>query len=197
MFIVADFETSGRSPWHHDIISAGLCVLNDDLEIIDKFYDVCCPWNVRAFDHETTAIHGFTLEELKRCQSSLSMNYKIMNFLNPYRNKERIEYVPFVQHSQNNFDYKFFHNFFLKNELQFSFYKMFHRDLALSTITIGRELMFERNNLKIWCERIGHEFNHHNALSDAIACAKIFRHQMIDLKYKEKINESKALETNY
>ena len=103
-----------------------------------------------------------------------------------------------IHHSQNNFDFLFFHNMFLKNELQFSFYKMFHRDHVFSTIDIGRELMYEKNNLKAWCERINHDIGqHHNALDDAIACAKIFKFQMKDLNYKERLYESKALKANY
>lgn len=187
---VIDVETSGRSPWYHDMISLGLVIVNEDLNIIDRFYGLCSPWNPKSFNHETSAIHGFSLDYLMTQQSPKSLAVQALTFLNKYRNKERIEYMNIYHHSLNRFDFKFFDNFFLKTELEFSFRKMFHRDFQFSTIEMGRELGVMDNKLSSWATLLNINLDHHNALSDAEACAIILKHQMVEMKYMERIGKN-------
>lgn len=177
IYVVNDVETGGRHKWWHDVVSCGLVIIDQDFNIIDTFYEKCCPWYPKNFDDETVAIHGMSLDHLKRQQSSRELCIKVLHFLNQYRNKERIEYLPFVFHALNNFDYNFMENMFLKNDLQFSWYKLFNRCNAHSTIMMAREQGYEKNGLAEWAPRIGvRNEQHHNALNDAIICAKIFKH---------------------
>jgi DNA polymerase III epsilon subunit-like protein len=178
-YIVNDVETSGRHRWWHDVVSCGLVVLDHNLNIIDKFYEECCPWYVKNFDHETVDIHGLSLNYLMRQQSSYQMCINILHFLDRYREKDRIVYRPFIYHALNRFDFNFMDNLFLKNGLEFSIRKMFHRHHSFSTIRMARQLGYENNDLKSWASRIGEHLDHHNALSDTILTAKIFRHFML------------------
>lgn len=177
-YIINDVETSGRHKWYHDVISCGLVVVDERLNIIDKFYQECCPWMPKHFDHETVEIHGLSLPHLLQQQSSYQMCINILHFLNKYRNQLRIEYLPFIYHAINRFDFNFMDNLFLKNGLEFSFRKVFHRQHSFSTIKMAREMGYEANDLKSWAGRMGEYLDHHNALADTVLTAKLFIHFM-------------------
>jgi DNA polymerase III alpha subunit (gram-positive type) len=158
-FIVNDVETSGRHRWYHDVISCGLVVLDDGLNVIDKFYEECCPWYLKSFDERTVEFHGMTIPYLRRQQSSESMCINILHFLNKYRDQDRIVYRPFLYHAINKFDFLLMENLFLKNNLEFSFRKMFHGQQAFSTIFLARQMGYATNGLDVWAERIGSRFS--------------------------------------
>jgi DNA polymerase III epsilon subunit-like protein len=151
-------------------------VLNDKQDIIDTFYDECCPWYPKSFDEETVQFHGMSLSYLKRQQSSYNMCIKILHFLNKYRDENKIVYRPFIYHALNRFDFLFMENLFLKNGLEFSFRKIFHRQHSFSTIKMAREFGYNDNGLDVWANRLGDRFEHHNALSDAKQAARVFQH---------------------
>lgn len=179
-YVVNDVETSGRHRWYHDVVSCGLVVLDHDFNIVNKFYQECCPWMPKHFDVETVEIHGLALQHLMQQQSSYQMCINILHFLDTYRDKSKIiSYVPFVYHAQNRFDFLFMYNLFLKNGLEFSFRKMFHRQHSFSTLKMARELGYESNDLKAWASRMGEYLDHHNALADTVLTAKLFKHFML------------------
>jgi DNA polymerase III epsilon subunit-like protein len=176
MFIINDVETSGRHSWYHDVVSCGLVVLDSNLNIIDKFYEECCPWYPKNFDHETVEFHKFTLSHLKTQQSSLSMSLNILRFLNKYRDQNQITYRPFIYHALNRFDFRFMDNLFLKNGLEFYFRQIFHGQHSFSTIRMARQVGYDQNSLDEWGLRLGDRFTHHNALDDAIMASKVFKY---------------------
>jgi DNA polymerase III epsilon subunit-like protein len=178
-YIVCDVETSGRHRWYHDVVSCGLVVVDADFKIIDKWYQECSPWMPKHFDDETTAIHGLSLGYLLQQQSSYQMCVNILHFLDAYRDKNQIVYRPFIYHALNRFDFNFMENLFLKNSLEFSFRKMFHREHSFSTLKMARDLGYDSNDLKSWAGRMGEYLDHHNALSDTMVTAKLFRYFML------------------
>lgn len=181
-YFINDVETSGRHKWYHDVVSCGLVVLDESFSVVDKFYGECCPYNVKHFDLETVAVHGLSLNHLQQQQSSHDLCVNVLLFLDQYRDKTKlVSYVPFVYHAQNRFDFLFMYNMFLKNGLEFSFRKMFHRQHSFSTIKMARQLGMADNGLDIWASRIGEYFEHHNSLSDAMMAAKVLRHLVLNL----------------
>ena len=158
------------------MVSCGLVATDDDLNIVGKFRGECRPWNVKSFDHETVRIHGLSLDHLMRQQSPEELCIEMLYFLDQFRNKDRIEYVPFIYHAKNRFDFWFMHNLFLKTDLIWSFRKMFHESCAYSTIKMASNMGHQGNGLKDWSQRIGFRLDHHNEMSDALGCLEVLRH---------------------
>jgi DNA polymerase III epsilon subunit-like protein len=193
-YIVNDNETSGRHHWWHDVVTCGLVVLDEDFRIVNKFYEECSPWMPKNFDHETVEIHGKSLDYLMRQQSPKQMCINMLHFLNDYRDKNQIVYMPFIYHALNRFDFKFMDSMFLKNGLEFSFRKMFHWQHSFSTIRMARQLGYSNNGLDEWGLRLGKRFMHHNALDDAFIAAEVFAYLMskgiqLDLGFEIKKSE--------
>lgn len=177
-YIINDVETSGTHSWYHDIVSMAYVVVNEDLSIIDSFSGVCCPWDINHFNLDTVGIHGFSPEYLRYQKSSHDLCIDSLHFLNKYRNKERITYMPFIYHGLNRFDFRFVENWHLKNGLEFSSRKVFNRQHTFSTIKMARQLQYENNSLDVWAMRLGIRLEHHKVLSDTMAAAKLFIYLM-------------------
>lgn len=180
-YSINDVETSGRSRWHHDVVSLGSVILDENLNVVDRFYGECSPWNPDTFDYDTVEIHGLSLAYLMNQQSSYDLCVEWMYFLNHYRVKEKIVYMPFIYHALNRFDFHFVYNMFLKNDLNFSFQKLFHREHSFSTIKMAREIGITNNGLDVWAsDRVMEPFDHHNSLSDALLTGKVFKWLMMN-----------------
>lgn len=173
--VAVDVETSGFKTWWHDVITIGLAVYENESQApIATFYDKCRPWMPANFNPESKIAHGFDLEDTLRWQEPRSMSVGILHFLKEF--KPRIGYIPFLYHAQNNFDFFFVQNLFIKSELQFSFYKIFNEQHTISTLIEARYAGYQGNDLKSWAARLNMTFNHHNALDDALMCGAIYNY---------------------
>lgn len=79
-----------------------------------------------------------------------------------------------IYHALKGFDWHFFDYTFRKTGLEKSIYKMFNHKCTLSTIETARKLGHRNNKLNEWAKTLGIELDHHNALSDTKACAKLY-----------------------
>lgn len=171
--VAADVETTGFKTWWNDVITIGLVVYEGDSnEPAATFYDTCRPWISANFNADSKIAHGFSLEDTLQWQDPRDLCIKILHFLKAF--KPSIGYIPFIYHANNNFDFMFIQNLFVKAELQFSWYKVFNEYNTISTLTMARDMGYQGNDLKMWASRLGRDFQHHNALEDALMCGAIF-----------------------
>lgn len=171
--VAVDVETSGFKPFWHDVITVGLVVYEVKKEFtpIATFYGKARPWTPSTFDPESSVAHGFSLEDTLAWPDVRSLCIQILHFLKGiYRPGQ---YIPFVYHAERNFDFRHLLALFIKAELQFSFYKVFSEYHTHSTLTEARAQGYTGNKLSLWANRLGIEFNHHNALDDALMCAAL------------------------
>jgi DNA polymerase III epsilon subunit-like protein len=172
-----DLETTGFCPIRNDVISIGLIVLDSQLKEIESIYLKVRPdhYAWMSDDNVATHVHGFKLSEMLFFEERRSVIVKLMNFLKPFKHEINLP-RPLFYHATNAFDYLFLEWFFRKENLQYSFWKIFNHQSSHSTVLLTRSLGFEGNKLNQWADRLSVSFNHHNALDDARMCAKILQY---------------------
>jgi len=175
---VADIESTGFCPIRNDIITLGCYVVDDKLKVIDHIYLKFKPdfFKWMNEDNVATHIHKITLEEMafhpERRESVIKLMQFMKKYICPSHNTR-----PLFFHATQNFDYQFLEWLFRKEDLQYSLWKILGIDKAYSTVLLGRSLGYEGNKLNEWAVRMGEvNFNHHNALDDALMCVKILQY---------------------
>jgi DNA polymerase III epsilon subunit-like protein len=213
-----DLETSGGDPIKNDVIE--ICILVTErgkFEIIDKFHSYVRPKQINSttWSKHAEEIHGITPEQAKDFPKSREVAIDLLRFLVPYKCADNSAQL-FVCHALANsffnaeknetvwgmFDFKFLDWFFKKEELQYSFYKVFSENYCLSTVWIAQKLGYgsdqlvidgvaqytktgrekkEGNGLAIWAKRINFNLIHHKAESDTECCLRV--HEEISKEY--------------
>lgn len=174
---VIDFETTGFCPIRNDIISMGLVVVDDKLKVIDTLYLKFKPdiYKWMNEDNVATNVHGFKLSEMVFFPERRVSLIQLLNFLKKYKcplNNTR----PLFYHALNGFDYLFLEWAFRKEDLNYSLWKVFDYPTSHSTVLLARSLGYEGNKLDQWASRLNEKFNHHDALDDAMMCAKLIQY---------------------
>ena len=148
--LFCDVETTGFDWLRNDIISWSGIVTDSDLNILDKKTVLSRPENMETWSHDAEKIHGFSYYQARQFQHRKSACIEILNFLKPFKHDKNIP-LRFVDHSVNKFDLMFNHGLFIKSDLQFSMYKVIQNmpQAYESTIKLGKELGFKKNNLKL------------------------------------------------
>lgn len=158
-FVAIDVETANYQPTSICAIGA-VKVINN--HIVDRFYKLVKPepnWYVRHFSEN---IHGISRCDTDKCPCFCD----IWNELLPI-----IENLPLVAHNKA-FDERCIRATFQIYGMDYPDYQ-FHCTLTKARSTIPRSLL-SSYSLPYLCEFLGIPFyNHHNALADAEACAKI------------------------
>ena len=176
-YIVADFETSDAY-YRGDIIAGCLLKLDEFKNKIDQLDFKVRPLQPNRWDRETESVHGFTLEEAMTFNEPKEIADRITSFLS---DKGKYHWV---DHSDGAFDKKYLNSFFMLvgGSPQILYRDKFDRELYSSTMKMGREYkgvtisgVSKKDNLKVWCKHFGIDLEHHNCVSDAHACAELFR----------------------
>lgn len=160
-FVAIDVETANNHP--ESICSIGAVKVKDGV-IVDKFYELVKPEPEYYFRYFTESIHGIGYEDT---ESSRTFD-KVWRDLDVW-----IEGLPLVAHNKA-FDencIKMAHKVYQMDYPNYNFYCT----LVTARKQIPRQLC-QSFSLPYLCEFMGIPFdNHHNALADAEACAKIAR----------------------
>lgn len=158
-FVAIDVETANYQPT--SICAIGAVKVIDGI-IVDRYYQLVCPepnWYVRHF---TENIHGIGRKDTddKPCFGS------IWNELEQF-----IDNLPLVAHNKS-FDERCIKATFKTYDIDYPDYK-FYCTLQKARTTIPKSLV-SSYSLPCLCQYLGIPFSdHHNALADAEACAKI------------------------
>lgn len=172
MQIAIDIESTGFNPHKNDIIQLAAVEILDDLTIGRTFETKLRPVRPQYWTEGAEKIHKITKFEAMRFPERREGIMEFMKWLLPLKPMFQLG---FVYHGKNNFDYNFVKAAFVGEILHDSFFKAFSDEMVYSTCDLSAEwLKLENNKLNTVCKALKIDLNHHEALSDAIACAKIW-----------------------
>ncbi len=174
---VLDCETTGFDPVGCDPIAWSVIITGQDLQIIDQREFYARPLSKRYWSEDAVKIHGITWDRAARFPHQRETCIEMLNFLVPYKHPENLP-ILFVFHAKNNFDWKFAEWMFRKQELQYSFWRVFHHGYRLSTISFAEQMGYTGNGLAEWARRLGMtaSHQHHDAKSDSVMCLEVLKH---------------------
>ena len=155
-FIAIDFETAKT----HHICSVGIVTVKDG-EIVDEFHALIQPPN-NEYNWHNVQVHGITERDTK--------NVPFFNAVYPEIKKRIAGKIP-VAHNES-----FDRNVLSKTMAD---YNIAYEDLSIPlkwecTLKIYKAKGYKPAKLNACCEIHNIELKHHDALSDARACAKLF-----------------------
>ncbi len=174
--LVVDTETTGLKTFTHDIIAIGAIILDEKNEIIDSFKDNAQPQSFDQWTESAEAIHKISKFDAARFKTQKEMVIDMMKWIKPYKHENNYP-MEFISHSNGAFDFRFLEAAYTKLDLYFSFTKILSREKHTSTIQLAKEKIPSMENYKLstLANYFSIELNHHEAMSDAIACAKIYK----------------------
>lgn len=176
-----DLETTGFSPKKNAIIQlSGIIAkpIDGELQEVARFNEFCRPgkndyWSEGAEEH-----HGIPYHKAIKFQEPRKMLIKFLHFLLPFKSEDNSP-IKFVCHAKNKFDLKFTKELFIKEGLITSFDKVFNDDHYESTIDLAEKYKsvtgLKNNKLDTLTSYFEINHNHHEGLSDALACFQIYK----------------------
>ena len=170
-------ETTGTDWLRNDVISWSGIVTDKNLDIKDRLTVTCRPESIDNWSNQAQEVHGISYFEARTFQDPRKSCIDILNFLKPFKHENNIPML-FVDHSLFKFDLMFTHGLFIKQNLQFSMYKVI-QNLPSSyegTIQLGRKAGYKKNGLALWADRLDKKLDHHNSESDALMCLEVYRY---------------------
>ena len=173
--VFMDCETNGFCQTRNDIISLAMIVTDNDLNIKEEFYTESRPEFNKFYSEKAEEIHGFSKKQMESFKPRKEACVDILKFLKPFKDPKNAA-LPFIFHANGNFDYKFLKGMFMKEELEWSLYKVINGNNLISTLKLARDAGFKKNKLSDWSERIGFDLQHHEALSDTRGCYEVYKH---------------------
>lgn len=174
MNIVVDIETTGFSKEKNDLIHFAAVEVDNNYKILRTFEFFSRPKNPQYWNAEAEKIHCISLE---RAQCFPYLRKGLIDFLwwlDLHREKFPLN---FVYHGKNKWDYNFVKAKFLSELLHESFFKAFNEKRLISTVEVAREIIPGMPNYRLntLCEHFNIPLEHHQAMSDALATARLFR----------------------
>lgn len=207
-FFVYDVETSGSCPIRNGPIWVVILVVDAyTMLVVETFERSIRPpmLNTKSWSSEAEKYHGITYQEVLNFQDNKSFCLDFLWFMKKYKD-EINRPLPFVSHASPTgrkvfneitkemefapypwIDYNFLMWCFIKEGLEYSFYKVCTQDSQISTVKIARELGFKGNRLNQWAERLGFPLNHHDPKSDALCTLELYKYL---LNYQGQFNGS-------
>lgn len=180
IYCSVDVETTGLKIGSAEVLTLGAVVFNSFYEVLFekeyRFRPVAKEqWSVGA-----EKVHGISWKE---SQSFPTKKESLNQICSDLENK-----MNFVCHARPNesvykiFDYGHIFNLFLYEDKQNNFYNMFPEDSVHTTILPSKkeakELWgVENQKLGTWGDKLGIEFDHHNAIADARMGMEVFKYQ--------------------
>lgn len=161
-FTAIDFETA--TGYYHSICAVGIVRVENGI-IKDKYYSLVQPPD-NYYSWRNIQVHGIRPEDTE----DAPLFPKVFEEM-----REHIEGSIMVAHNE----------VFDRNVLQktMQYYGLNYRSLGLSekwecSCKIYRAKGYRPANLKACCDRLGIGLKHHEALSDALACAQLYLHHL-------------------
>lgn len=172
MKIAIDIETTGFSKDKNDLIVLAAVEVLSDLTIGKRFSAYLRPEKKECWTRGAEGIHGISLTEALGFDRRRDGILNFMNWLKPHVNEFPLS---FIYHGKNRWDFNFLKATFLKELLHESFERVFTIDKTESTVDLAKQyLKLPNYKLNTVCEALSIDLNHHEAMSDALACAQIY-----------------------
>lgn len=185
MKIVCDVETTGFQYQKHDVIQIGAVILNKYNKIEKTFSCFLRPERPESWTIGAEKAHGIPMSQAMTFPERRKSLLEFMQFIFPYINFFPLE---FIYHANKPFDFDFMKHTFGKELLHSSFQKAFTEEKLTSTMHLFKDVVgnsVKKKGLKDICNYWNIELDHHNALNDAIATAKIYEICMRTLEFRE------------
>ncbi|MBK9933506.1 MAG: 3'-5' exonuclease [Cytophagaceae bacterium] len=157
-FVAIDFETATNSP--DSACAVGIVYVKNE-EIIEEFYSLIQPPDNQYLYHNTR-VHGITAKDTETAPTFADIYPKI---------KELMKNKLVVAHNES-FDRNVLYRTMESHGL--SFQELNIKSKWECTVKIFRKKGNFKVNLAACCQRYDIPLDHHNALSDARACAKLY-----------------------
>ncbi|MFT6715893.1 MAG: DNA polymerase-3 subunit epsilon [Saprospiraceae bacterium] len=155
-FVAIDFETA----MSHHICSVGIVTVENG-EITDEYHALIQPPE-NEYNYHTIKVHGITPQDTLTAPTFYQIYPEI---------EKRLKGRTVVAHNE-----KFDRNVLIKTMRDNSMdYEMLNLPAQWEcTLKIYRKKGYKPANLNACCQVHGIALNHHDALSDAVACAKLY-----------------------
>lgn len=171
--IACDVECTSFDKIGGDLLTASFVEILEDYTLGRSSYFEAAPRSNKYFTEAAQKVHGISLFKAMTFPKAEKTALDILKWLAPL-----IEYFPltFVNHANAKFDFKWIEQFMRNNEYQNSFWKAFNEDKVVNTIKLAKDNIagLKNHKLNTVAEYYNIELEHHNALSDALACAEIY-----------------------
>ena len=168
--IAADVETTGFDVLGSDLIVCAMVEILEGYTIGRGAVWYHRPQSTKYFTRESQAIHGISY-------------WKAQEFPYPAVScRETLDWIgdlsdlPLVSHSLGGFDHRWIDGHFSKHEMGIKLRRIFPKDKVISTVKLSRDNLAHIPNHKLDTVAKYYDIplNHHEALSDAMACAQIY-----------------------
>lgn len=190
---VVDLEFTGLDPITNDVIEIALAALDVNNQVVDTFHSYVAPEtiNEKTWTIKAQEVHGITPHEARKFPERRKVCIDLLYFLAPFKcpNNYPREFIchalpdKFFKKIEKVWSWPYIDYFFLewlyrKENLQYSFFKVFSQDKITSTITMARELTGQHRGHKLnkWAEIIGFPLDHHKAMSDTLCTVELYKY---------------------
>jgi DNA polymerase III epsilon subunit-like protein len=178
-----DVETTGREPGRHEVCQIGIVTLDCHLNPVDHFYTNVCPQYPDRIHPEAVATHGLTWEVLREAPDKFTACDSLWDWFQSLELVPGKRLIPLCHNCQ--FDIPFV-QFMLGFDAFYEIFAYPTRDTQAIITGImdkgaynGTHTKFTRASLGNACEVLGIDLpDHHDALADAIATAKVYQKLM-------------------
>lgn len=173
--LFCDVETTGFNWLSHCLLTWSGIVTDENLNILAKKKINFRPHGIETWSDEAEEVHGISYYEAMAFPERRKSCIDVLHFLKPFKHEDNWP-LTFIEHSLQNIDINFTIGTFVKENLEFSLYKVIKLPHHQSTIKMARKAGYKKNSLDEWAKRIGFNLEHHDSDSDAMACLETYRY---------------------
>tara|TARA_Y100000310_G_scaffold243676_1_gene248234 strand:- start:12352 stop:12927 length:576 start_codon:yes stop_codon:yes gene_type:complete len=170
--LACDGEFTNWDKLGGDLITWAFVEILEDLTLGRKMNWEIQGTSLKYWSKEAEEVHGISYWQASSFPERRSQLISIMNWLLPIKDFFPIQ---LVYHGNGNLDPEWLRMTFFKEDIETSYQKAFAKE-SISTLKLARENLKQLPNHKL--DTIADHYNikldHHEALSDAIACAEIY-----------------------
>lgn len=171
--VAGDTEFTSFDKIGGDILATGLVEILENYTLGREAVFYSRPTSSKYFTEAARRVHGFSYFKAQSFPTRRESCISMLNFLKPL-----IDSFPlgFVYHGNGGLDYKWLLEHFRKEEIHASWTKAFPEARVESTLGMARQHLKQLNSHKLNEVAAFYKIHldHHDALSDARACAQIY-----------------------
>lgn len=171
-----------------DLISMAFVEVMEDYSLGRKIRMFSQATSAKYFDDESMKVHGFSYWQAMKFPHRMFGIEKYMEWIEPI--KKKYGQMDFIYYANAYFDLRWLKEHFNKENSRFEISNVFPEQRAISVLQLAREnlkhikesekinpvtgKLYTKYSLQNVCDHYGIPLNHHEVLSDAIACALIW-----------------------
>ncbi len=168
-----------------DLLAMGFVEVLEDYTFGRRFHGFCKPKSFKYFTEEARLIHGFSYWKANEFPEAIETNERFLKWIEPLKGID----PTYIYHGNGKLDYRWMEEHLRKDGLEKDFLQTFSREKNESTLTMSRDYLkhiqepTKRNkkgklitkySLPNICQFYGIDLDHHEVMSDTLACAQIW-----------------------